>query len=62
MRGVSKRALRGAAALVLLTALTTNVASAAPLNGREDGWRAKFHRFTRLIVSTLSDELGMPPG
>jgi hypothetical protein len=61
MRGISRRILRGAGALVLLTALTTNVALAAPRDGREDGWLARFHRFARLIV-TIADELGMPPG
>lgn len=61
MRGVSRRILRGAAALVLLTALTTNGAFANPLNGGEDGWRARLHRFARFIV-TIADELGAPPG
>ncbi|HEV8435400.1 MAG TPA: hypothetical protein VGR95_18470 [Thermoanaerobaculia bacterium] len=61
MRGVSRRILRGAAALVLLSALTTSGAFAAPRDGGEDGWRARFHRFARFIV-TIADELGMPPG
>jgi hypothetical protein len=61
MRSLSKRLLRGAAAAVLVSVVSANAAFATPID-RDDSWVARFHRLTRLIVSTLADELGSPPG
>ena len=61
MRGVSKRLLRLSAAVVLVSVVSTNAAFATPID-QDNGWLARLHRLTNLIVSTLADELGSPPG
>jgi hypothetical protein len=62
MRGVSKRFTRTAAIVALLMVVCANGAFADPLSRNGEGWLARFHRFAHFIVTTLSDQLGGPPG
>lgn len=62
MRSVSTRFLRIAVFVTVLTAIGANGAFAGPRDGRDDGWLARFHRLAHLIVATISDQLGSPPG
>jgi hypothetical protein len=64
MRGVSKRLFRASAFALLFAVAGSNAAFASSQLGRDDGWLWRLHRLTltRIIVSTLSDQLGSPPG
>ena len=61
MRGVSKRFVRAASVVALLTILAAQGATAAQRGDGGDVWLRRFERARHFIV-TILDQLGGPPG